>query len=124
MKFPELKKRTAVFFIAVLGLISAGLVLGWVQPIFYNDSTYLTYAIVAVLLFLTFFESWQEWAREHGLTLLLGLLGTVIGFSTALTGVVETDPDLKQKGVETALNTTIVGLLGHLYLIILQQVKK
>lgn len=116
--------KSAIFFITVLGLVAAGCVVGMVQPLFIGDSTYLTYGIVGIAVFLTFSASLRDWCCEHGITLLLGLLGTVIGFSMALQGVEASDQVMKMNGVQTALNTTIVGLTSHLYLIIQQRINR
>ncbi len=46
----------------------------------------------------------------------LGLLGTVVGFSMAVAGLSGDDFELKFLGLDTALNTTIAGLVGSLWL--------
>ncbi len=52
---------------------------------------------------------------------MLGLLGTVAGFMIAITGAVEGDTALKFAGVSTALSTTAVGIVAHLYLLVMQR---
>jgi biopolymer transport protein ExbB len=44
----------------------------------------------------------------------LGLLGTVVGMSASFAGVGAGDPALVVKGLQTALNTTVLGLVVYL----------
>lgn len=117
-------RRTLIVFSLALGLIGAGLIKELIQPVFLNDATYLTYATALLTIGVTFTRSWRDWMCEHGFTLLLGLFGTVLGFSMAIAGIGDTSAALKSVGVLTALNTTIVGMACHIYLIILQRVAR
>ncbi len=56
----------------------------------------------------------------------LGLLGTAIGFSLAVAGLGASDDgfELKLLGLNTALNTTIAGLIGHLWLALSEKLLK
>lgn len=110
-------------FVIINGALGASLfaaiIAGWVWPLVETDRTYMTGAIAALFaigLALVILRQWHwvEWIRQvlPG----LGLLGTFIGFSIAVGGVEGGDYDLRNLGVATALNTTIVGLIGNLWL--------
>ncbi len=113
-----------ILAITALSLLAAGAVAGVVQPLFVADATYLTYASVLVAVFCTFNASWLEWVCKHGLTIMLGLLGTVVGFWHALEGMALGDDIIKVAGVSTALTTTVVGMICHLYLVLIQRVSR
>jgi hypothetical protein len=113
--------RWIVLAALAAGLVYAAALAGWLQHVIVADGTGIVWGTMGLagLTFAT--AAWTsefiDWACEHGLTLLLGLLGTLTGFMAALSGV--TDGDIVQKlaGIETALSTTVVGLVCHLWLI-------
>jgi hypothetical protein len=114
--------RTAIVAITAGALLLAGLIMGVVQPLYDGDGTGLTYAATVVALVGTFAAGLRAWIVEHGITLLLGFLGTVIGFLSSLEGLAADDDVIKLAGVSTALTTTVVGLCCHLYLLVIQRV--
>lgn len=101
--------------------------LGYVQPLFNGDATGISYAVVAVAgagtLSAHYRGEWLAWISHHGVCTMLGLLGTVLGFLDALAGLSEGSDVAKLAGVTTALTTTVVGMIAHLYLILLQKVR-
>jgi hypothetical protein len=111
-----------------LALLGAAVTTGLAQEAFASDATGLVWMVTAITLLGTFaaFEapSWLTWICDHGLTLLFGLLGTVVGFMAALHGIVSGDEVAKLAGVATALSTTAVGMVSHLYLILLERVSR
>ena len=107
--------------IVAVALMAAGLITGVVQPVYEGDTTYITYAATVVAMIGTFWPTMRNWIVEHGLTLMLGFLGTVWGFWGALEGLATDDDIAKVDGVATALTTTIVGLIAHLYLLVMQK---
>lgn len=117
-----MKNSTIVYFICVLGIFSAGLFSGVIQPVFENDKTYITYFIVFSTIIISFIPSIRDWVCDNALTLFLGLLGTVLGFSMAIYGISNENSLAKLEGVNTALNTTIVGLISHIYLLVLRKI--
>ena len=65
-----------------------------------------------------------EFIKKHLPT--LGLLGTAVGFSLAVAGLGADSGgfELKLLGLNTALNTTIAGLIGHLWLALNERLLK
>lgn len=92
---------------------------GWLTYLIAGDRTYMTAAIGALLicgLVASILRqwTWADFIRDHLPT--LGLLGTFIGFGMALGGVEGAEYELRDLGVATALNTTVCGLIGYLWL--------
>jgi hypothetical protein len=116
-----MNNRAIVYIICVVGLVAAGIFSGVVQPVFENDKTYITYFISTITVFVSFMPSIRDWLCDNAIILFLGLLGTILGFSLAISGISDDDIVTKIDGVSTALNTTIVGIVGHLYLISLKK---
>jgi len=115
----------AILALTALALLAAGAVAGVIQPLFAADGTGLTYASAALAVFGTVApKDWLKWLVKHGLTIMLGLLGTVLGFWTALEGLSVEDDIVMQSGVATALTTTVVGMVAHLYLTLLLRVSR
>lgn len=107
-------------------LFIAGWIHGAVADIFLQDPTHITALIAVVFLVGVWFAAERRYARvEYVATVLptLGLLGTVIGFSMALIGVQGQDVVIRDLGVHAALNTTIAGLVGSLWLGLLMVVE-
>ena len=102
---------------------------GWLSYIFDNDQTYISAGIAVLFLFgllQTLFKRWW-WAQWiSNMLVMLGMTGTVVGFIIALSGVDSTQAgDLNAvvpmvttliEGMFTALGTTLVGLLGFIWL--------
>lgn len=119
---------------SILIVLTAGALLGFawvhhlVQPIFDGDPTGIVWVVAAVTgagaLAAFWAPSWLAWLCEHGVTLMLGLLGTVVGFMSAIAGAVSGDDAAKMDGVTTALTTTIAGMVSHLFLIVLEKVSR
>jgi hypothetical protein len=128
--------RTTLFVTlnaAVLGLLTVLAVEGYAVPVF-NDATYMTHGIAALGV-VSVLASWWWYARPndpqrevHWLGYLartlvgLGLLGTVVGFMIAMSGINATDAaDVSAiapmvaslaSGMGTALTTTFVGSIA------------
>jgi hypothetical protein len=115
----------------VLATIAAALVFaasleGWTTRIITSDSTGIVW-VVAVAFVLGFVSLLRgpavaDWMCDHGVTLMLGLLGTLVGFMAALTGAVDGDTAQKFSGVNSALVTTVAGLVAHMYLLLATRV--
>ena len=50
----------------------------------------------------------------------LGVLGTFIGFKIALGGMADEVLELRDAGIWTALNTSVIGLSGYLWLVLMR----
>ena len=53
---------------------------------------------------------------------LIGLLFTVVGFAMGIEGITLDAPDLTMLGLHTALNTTIAGIGGSIWLLISERI--
>ena len=116
--------------IVTLLAIAIGVAADWqadlIRPLFDQDTTHITYVIAGLTAALgtTYRTKWTPWTVKHGVLLMFGLLGTVVGFMMALSGVTAGVDLTKMTGVTTALTTTIVGIVCHLYLLVLVRVQK
>ncbi len=110
-------------------LLAIGALRGFVLPVFADDATYMAHGIAVLFLvgvFLAARGHWGDVRRCSRFLVALGLLGTVVGFRIALSGVDPTtagDASSIQPmiasliaGIGTALSTTITGLVGSLWL--------
>ena len=110
-------------------LVGLGMGAGFVLPVFADDATYLTHGITALFLAgvaMAAAGRWNDVRRCGRFLVAFGLLGTVIGFRIALSGVspeAAGDAGAIQPmvasliaGMGTALSTTIAGLIGSLWL--------
>ncbi len=92
---------------------------GVMQSFYESDAYYLAtgltaytgYGLVCVLC-----GWWDRVAEVIDDLPTYGLLGTVIGFSIAIGGLVTGEIELRNTGLQVALNTTIVGLIGSKWL--------
>ena len=94
---------------------------GWLLPIFTNDATYISWLITGVFLVGVVLLPNRHLcgvdSRWIAIILpMLGILGTIIGFKLAVDGVVGDNFELRDFGIDTALNTTVAGLVGSLWL--------
>ena len=127
-----MKARVAKFYIlnllGIAGLVIAGLQ-GWLFHLWVSDVTYLVTFITVVFivgLWQVRLARWEdvEFIREN--LVILGLIGTVVGFIIALAGVV---PDAVSdaasnrlmiatliSGIKIAVHTTLVGMVGYFWL--------
>lgn len=111
--------RFWILQVMAVALFIAGWIQGSVASVYENDQTRLTVVISVIFLAGVWFAARSRHKQvEYVATILptLGLLGTVIGFSIALSGAEGQEYALRDLGVYTALNTTIVGLVGSLWL--------
>lgn len=111
--------RLIVLTVSGAALLLAGIAQGAVIDLFATDLTGMTGGIGAAFLcgiVAAFLGRWGavEWIAEHLPT--LGLLGTVLGFAIALGGLTGDDLSIRNLGIHTALNTTIAGVIGSLWL--------
>jgi len=112
-------KKAITLLILTASLIFGAWHLGYVEDLYLDDRTYITYLITflwltGIALALRYKEGWTK----HISNALpgLGLLGTLIGIKLAVAGAEEAAFNLRDLGVSSAINTTILGLLGNMYL--------
>ncbi len=125
-----IKHRLFLRFLSInaagTALLGAAWLRGWIDPIFVGDSTGLTVLIAAAGLRLGMASYIAPIRQIANSLVLLGLIGTVVGFIIALSGV---DPDTVSdvnaispmvstllSGMAVALNTTLVGAALNLWL--------
>ncbi len=130
--------RHASGFIILHVIFLAGLYLAWradlLVPLFMHldsgghaDRASLAALIAPVVLIgmgAAALRRWDDVKILKNTLPTLGLLGTVIGFAMGIEGIAIDAPDLKMLGLHTALNTTITGLIGSLWLLICERVLK
>ncbi len=115
-------KRHLAGFLILHIIGAAGLYVAWraglLVEFFTADKTGMTIVIAGVAGIGIGCAAWQRWDTVEFISRHLptmGLLGTVVGFSMAIAGLGE-DFDIKMLGLHTALNTSLAGMLGHLWL--------
>lgn len=118
-----INKRHIAGFIILHIIAGVALYASWrigiLQDFYASDQYYLAilitgyagYGLLAVLC-----GWWERVAEVIDDLPTYGLLGTVIGFSIALGGIVSGEIELRNSGLQVALNTTIVGLIGSKWL--------
>lgn len=107
---------------------------GFVDALLTKDKTYLSFVIITIFIFSSFYAGWLTWQQQTTgsgikflwfvteLLLAIGMIGTVIGFILMLgnsfetlnitdTGSVKTALQDMALGMSTALYTTLVGLI-------------
>ena len=111
--------------------------MGWLVPLYTNDITYITFLITVVTILTTASLGYKfkmsdansvdvEWFVSD-VVLTLGMLGTVIGFMIMLQGTfssiefndthsIRLALSSMSKGLFTALNTTLLGLVSSIIL--------
>ena len=114
--------------------------MGWLVPLYTNDLTYITFVITAIAVLTTLSLGYKfkvptraaavsvniEWFISD-VVLTLGMLGTIIGFMIMLQGTfssiefndahsIRTALSSMSKGLFTALNTTLIGLVSSIVL--------
>jgi hypothetical protein len=118
MRYNSPKIKFAIIQVTVISLLAAGWALGWLQLLFLTDQTFIT-SIIAVVTAIGLLQVWMgRWGWVEFIVTalpLLGLLGTIIGIKIAVGGVEGQEIELRDLGVATALNTTIVGMIGALW---------
>ena len=100
-------RRHLAGFIILHVIAAVALYAGWraglIQMFYASDSYYLATVLTGY--------------AGYGLVCVLcGLLGTVVGFSIALGGIMSGENEARDAGLQMALNTTIVGLIGSQWL--------
>jgi peptidoglycan/LPS O-acetylase OafA/YrhL len=116
---PAFFARFAMLNGALFCCLAAACVAGWVWPLIASDRTYMTAGICLLMLVgLALVPirrwTWVGWIAD--LLPTLGLLGTVIGLAIAISGSEGNEYSLRSLGVATALNTTIAGIIGRVWL--------
>ena len=111
--------------------------MGWLVPLYTNDLTYITFLITVIAGLTTLSLGYKfkvteadsvdvEWFVSD-VVLTLGMLGTIIGFMIMLQGTfssiefndahsIRTALSSMSKGLFTALNTTLLGLVSSIIL--------
>jgi hypothetical protein len=123
------------FNILAFALVGVGLFTHYLQPIFINDISHLTYVIAATMLSIAVFSVWdcffpQVWIRsfirfEEANLRLLGLIGTLVGlgflvsimFAASQQGAADGDSISHilvafTAGLRTSFNPTLVGIVS------------
>jgi len=123
------------FNILSMGALGVGLFCNYVQPIFSNDTSHLTYFVAATQAAIVIYSIWDcffpaDWIKgfikfQEGNLRLLGLIGTLIGLSVIVTIINSAasasagSPDLITNvlsaftgGLRTAFNPTLVGIVS------------
>lgn len=124
-----MKLRFTILNVTGIAIVAALFIAGVGEAPFRADQTGLTFLIAAVFLiglWLVWQERWGAVRWIGGTLVFLGLLGTVVGFIVALSGV---DPQKAGdvaaispmvsallRGMATALYTTLVGSVAYLWL--------
>jgi hypothetical protein len=102
--------------------------MGWLQKVYLNDVTYITWGLTTVVLYAIVLTLWDKWEQARWISDALvfgGLIGTVIGFIIAFEIDSDRVSDLSYvqemigvvlNGLGTALGTTLVGAAGSLWL--------
>lgn len=111
--------RFWTLLVLCLALLAGAIILGWLIPLLEQDRTRITYAILALFALGQFCLGRKVWRWADHITEALptiGLLGTIIGLKIAVDGSAGGDYELRDLGVATALNTTIAGVVGSLWL--------
>ncbi len=116
-----------ILTVIVMAALYAGWRVGMLQAFYASDAFYLatlltgytSYGIICVLC-----GWWGRVAEVIDDLPIYGLLGTVVGFSLALGGILSGEVEARDAGLHVALNTTIVGLIGSQFLAICQRVLK
>ncbi len=119
-------------FIILNGVIAGSLLYGaWradlLVPFFTADKIGLTALVAAVALLgvgAVALRRWDDVQTLKNTLPMIGLLFTVVGFAMGIEGIAIDSPDLKMLGLHTALNTTIAGLSGSLWLLLCERVLK
>lgn len=118
IQFP-MRKKLAVLIILAIAILFGGYELGVLEPLYTQDKTYITWLISALWLVsvgLMAIPDWKLIKFISGLLPSLGLLGTLVGLKIALGGAVGEDYNLRDLGVYSAVNTTILGIVGNMTL--------
>ena len=111
--------------------------MGWLVPLYTNDLTYITFLITVITVLTTLSLGYKfkvpdinsvdvEWFVSD-VVLTLGMLGTIIGFMIMLQGTfssiefndthsIRLALSSMSKGLFTALNTTLLGLVSSIIL--------
>lgn len=128
----NISSNTARFLI--LNLVGfAGIIIailqGWIADLWLADQTHLVVFIALVFALGIFFVAVKKWTIVRFIAdnlVMLGLIGTVIGFKIALSGVdpaTASDPSsitpmiaVLISGVYVSLDTTLVGMIGFVWL--------
>lgn len=100
-----------------VAIFLAGWAEGTVSRVFYEDQTYMVWLI----LVLAIYGIWRAAEKKSvdniaDVLIRLGLLGTAMGFTMALIGIADSDVSARDAGVQTALYTTICGMIGSLWI--------
>lgn len=114
-----------VFKLGVLNLCGAAMAwvalhYAWVENPFAGANVpYLAFmfAVFACGLGFVFRGNLRRAEKVSNHLVTLGLLGTVLGLVEAFTGAAGADIQLRDLGVNTAFQTTIVGIVGHLWIV-------
>lgn len=121
--------RPLLLLIVAIAILIASYFQGWLHLINDGDSTHIVWGegiLFGIGLVLACFQKWKDVNWIANALVNIGLIGTVVGFIIALSGVIpDAANDIEQlkpmlvtllKGAGIALYTTLVGAIGSLYL--------
>lgn len=121
-------RRSAILLVVFVGALAALGIGGILGPALRADATYIVYTLLVMSAACTALAGARRailiWTIEAQICPTLGLLGTVIGFMAALSGIVDDVSAAKMAGVETALVTTAAGMIVHLWLLVVREVTR
>jgi hypothetical protein len=130
--------KLALVNLFLLGSIIVSYFYGYIAPIFTNDISHISYVLAFLTLlniFLSFIDSVKDemtgkkrqseikrWLNfSYSIIIYAGLCGTLLGFSHLLGAIntssnVETVIEVIKSGCTTLANTTLVGVVGFIWL--------
>lgn len=127
----QAKLRLAVIQVIACALLGVAWLQGLVTEAIESDSTHIIVWTIATVVLATSLATWWQrgrawtaWTCEWAIPAMLGFLGTALGLMQALAGLTGDVDAQKLAGVETALVTTIVGIIATLYLLLIERVSR
>lgn len=127
----QAKLRLAVVQVIAAALLGVAWLQGLIAETINSDRTgIIVWTIAAVVLVMSIAawwkhgRAWTAWTCEWAIPAMLGFLGTALGLMQALAGLVGDIDAQKLAGVETALVTTIVGIIATLFLLLSERISR
>ena len=117
--------RVLILLAFLGGALGASYSVGALGDVIERDQTGIVYGLIAAALICTALAQTRRrvliWVLDHQIAPIVGLLGTVLGFMAALAGITGDVTAAKLSGVETALVTTAVGMVCHIWLLVVRE---
>jgi len=105
------------------GALAALHISGVLLPFIESDATRIVPALITIAALCTIWARPRDWVVDQQICPTLGLLGTVLGFMVALAGIEGDITADKLGGVTTALTTTAAGIIAHIWLLVVREVR-